>query len=203
MNPGLKQCSESIFDLRHPNRPAFVGVREWVGRGVGLRFASVGPGLLIIGLGFFVLALGCAAPVNPGEFGPDMPQAPLEERAAQILAHAIRIRTVNPPGDERPLAEYYVSLLQRAGIESQVVDTPTGASSVGRAAAWGRLRGSGELPPLILLSHLDTVPVDVDAWQGEPFAGAREGGSIVGRGAVDAEGRRRRAAPHPDRACAP
>ena len=202
MSLNLKRCSGSAFDVRAPKRRAFDGLWVRGARGIGLELRIPGLGfrilglllripglgLRIFGLGLLLLGLGCAVPVDPGGIGVGKLSALLKERAAQILAHAIRIRTVNPPGDEKPLAEYYVSLLQQAGIESRVIDTPTGASSVGRAAAWGRVRGSGDLPPLILLSHLDTVPADADAWQGEPFAGAREGDSIVGRGAVDAKG---------------
>ncbi|MBW2268747.1 MAG: hypothetical protein JRH16_09225, partial [Deltaproteobacteria bacterium] len=53
---------------------------------------------------------------------------------AGVLGEAIRRPTVNPPGDEAPLAAYLVGLLQRAGLEAALVETPRGASRVGRAA---------------------------------------------------------------------
>jgi len=92
------------------------------------------------------------------------------------------------PGDEAPLAAYLVGLLQRAGLEAALVETPRGASRVGRAAAWGMLRGTGERPPLVLLSHLDTVPVDAERWHEDPFAGIERDGYVIGRGAQDAKG---------------
>ena len=174
MNRDPKRCCESIFYIPGAKWATSVGLL------VGVSFA--------IGIISMALGIGCAPRVGPGEIGLGTPSEPLEERAARILSRAIQIQTPNPPGDERPLAEYYVSLLRQAGIEAQVVDMPTGKSTIGRAAAWGRLRGSGELPPLVLLSHLDTVPVDADAWQSDPYAGAREGDFVVGRGAVDAKG---------------
>jgi len=95
---------------------------------------------------------------------------------------------VNPPGDEEPLARYFVARLGGAGIEAKVIRTPSGGSSVGRAAAWGRLRGRGTRPAIALLSHLDVVPANPDDWSVDPFGGHRAEGYVVGRGATDAKG---------------
>ena len=125
----------------------------------------------------------------PGaEVDPGASVETLGDRAARILAQAIRLESVNPPGDERPVAEYFVRLLREAGLEAALVETPPGDSQVGRAAAWGRLPGTGERRPLVLLSHLDVVPADPDAWQMDPFAGIRRGDLVIGRGALDAKG---------------
>jgi acetylornithine deacetylase/succinyl-diaminopimelate desuccinylase-like protein len=110
------------------------------------------------------------------------------ERAADILAHAIGVVTVNPPGDEKPLADYFVRLLREAGIEAASIETPSGSSTIGRAAAWGRLRGAGRRSPIVLLSHLDVVFADRSAWSTDPFAGNRVDGYVMGRGAIDAKG---------------
>ncbi len=116
------------------------------------------------------------------------PQHDLGAAAAEILSRAIRIKTVNPPGDERPLAEFVVDLLKRAGIEAQVVETPSNGSPAGRAAAWARVRGSGRHRPVILHSHLDVVPASPSEWVVPPFDGLVGGGYVVGRGALDAKG---------------
>jgi carboxypeptidase PM20D1 len=44
-----------------------------------------------------------------------------------------------------------------------------------------------DLPPVILLAHLDVVPADTSGqpWSQPPFSGALEGGSVWGRGAID------------------
>ena len=68
------------------------------------------------------------------------PATDLSGAAAEILSQAIRIQTVNPPGDELPLAKYLASVLRKEGIETRVVDTPSGDSKVGRAALWARAR---------------------------------------------------------------
>jgi len=112
----------------------------------------------------------------------------LGRRATEILQRAIGIITVNPPGDEKPLAEYFVALLREGGVESALIETPAGESAVGRAAAWGRVPGSGDRAPIVLLSHLDVVPAGDSGWSSDPFAGERVDGFVVGRGAIDAKG---------------
>jgi acetylornithine deacetylase/succinyl-diaminopimelate desuccinylase-like protein len=135
--------------------------------------------------------LGCAA-AGPERAVPgpaaEQPDTALASRAAEILARAIRYRTVNPPGDEAPLAAYFVGLLRAAGVDARVVPTPTGESPAGRAAAWARFPGRGRRPPVVLLSHLDVVSADEGAWRLDPFAGAVQDGYVHGRGAQDAKG---------------
>jgi acetylornithine deacetylase/succinyl-diaminopimelate desuccinylase-like protein len=111
-----------------------------------------------------------------------------KDRVAELLSRAIQIETANPPGDEKPLAAFFSKILSKAGIETRVIDTPPGDSKIGRAAVWGVLRGSGERRPIVLLSHLDVVPANSDAWQTDPFAGVREGDTVIGRGSLDAKG---------------
>ncbi len=116
------------------------------------------------------------------------PPLSLRERAAQTLLEAIRLVSVNPPGDEAPVAEFLVGELREGGLEAALIATPDGDSKLGRAAAWGRLPGSGERRPLVLLSHLDVVPANHAAWTMDPFAGIRRDGFIIGRGSLDAKG---------------
>jgi acetylornithine deacetylase/succinyl-diaminopimelate desuccinylase-like protein len=128
--------------------------------------------------------LACAGPQPPSaRIG-----AGLGARAAALLSESIRIRTVSPPGDERPLAELLVRRLEEAGLEAEVIPTPKGVSKTGRAAAWGVLPGRGKRSPIVLLSHLDVVPAERADWTFDPFAGRLEQGYVVGRGALDAKG---------------
>ncbi|HVH07686.1 MAG TPA: M20/M25/M40 family metallo-hydrolase, partial [Myxococcota bacterium] len=108
--------------------------------------------------------------------------------APRVLARSITFPTVNPPGDERPLAEYLVGLLRGEGIEARVIATPSEGSQVGRAAAWARVRGTGARRPIVLLSHLDVVPAEHSEWAIGPFEGVSAAGHVVGRGALDAKG---------------
>ncbi|MGB5416999.1 MAG: M20/M25/M40 family metallo-hydrolase, partial [Polyangiales bacterium] len=47
------------------------------------------------------------------------------------------------------------------------------------------LRGSGELPPLLLTAHLDVVEAEPSSWQHPPFCGEVHDGCLWGRGAID------------------
>jgi acetylornithine deacetylase/succinyl-diaminopimelate desuccinylase-like protein len=130
---------------------------------------------------------GCATHV--GDFardGGDLARA--KDRVAELLSQAVQIETANPPGDEKPLAAFFSKTLSKAGIETRVIDTPPGDSKIGRAAVWGVVRGNGERRPTVLLSHLDVVPADSDAWHTDPFAGIREGDYVIGRGSLDGKG---------------
>lgn len=110
------------------------------------------------------------------------------DRAARLLSRFIQIRTVNPPGGEAEAARWLVELLERRGIETGFIKTPSPPNGPRRAAAIARVRGTGELPPLLLLSHLDVVDAHGIGWHEDPFAGVIRRGHVVGRGALDAKG---------------
>jgi acetylornithine deacetylase/succinyl-diaminopimelate desuccinylase-like protein len=103
-----------------------------------------------------------------------------------LLARAISFDTTNPPGNERALAEYLARALGREGIETRVIPLPGEGSA--RAGLWARVPGRGERAPLVLLSHLDVVAANESGWAVDPFAGVEGGGTVVGRGALDAKG---------------
>jgi acetylornithine deacetylase/succinyl-diaminopimelate desuccinylase-like protein len=108
--------------------------------------------------------------------------------AARVLRRAIQFDTTNPPGDERPLADYLAGILRQAGLQTRTIETPRGESRVGRAAVWARFPGTGRRRPVVLLSHLDVVPAARHDWALDPFEGLVGGGHVVGRGALDAKG---------------
>jgi len=118
----------------------------------------------------------------------DLPprSADLRSAAAGLLARAISFDTTNPPGNERALAEYFARALEREGIETRVIPLPGPESH--RAALWARVPGRGERAPIVLLSHLDVVAATESGWAVDPFAGVEGGGTVVGRGALDAKG---------------
>jgi acetylornithine deacetylase/succinyl-diaminopimelate desuccinylase-like protein len=134
-----------------------------------------------------ILALACGG-ARPPRAPRAAPGPQLGAEAAALLSEAVRIRTVSPPGDERPLAELLVAELRAAGLEAEVIETPRGDSRTGRAAAWGVLRGRGGGAPIVLLSHLDVVPAEPAGWSVDPFAGVVANEHVMGRGALDAKG---------------
>jgi len=102
----------------------------------------------------------------------------------ELLRALIRIRSVNPPGDEILAARYLEGVLADEGIPSIVVEPFPGRGSI-----VARLHGDGTGgDPLLLLSHLDVVPAEPEGWTHDPFGGDLADGYVWGRGAVDMKG---------------
>lgn len=142
--------------------------------------------LLSVASGFPAAPASAFWPFDGPSF-PD-PSRDLPAAAASLLAQSIRAPTVNPPGDERPLAELLAHAARRLDLEARTIETPAGDSRVGRAALWARVPGSGKRRALVLHSHLDVVPAEPGDWAVAPFEGLVSGGFVVGRGALDAKG---------------
>ncbi|MEO8194021.1 MAG: M20/M25/M40 family metallo-hydrolase [Gemmatimonadales bacterium] len=107
----------------------------------------------------------------------------VEAETIERLQALIRFDTTNPPGNELPLAEYLVSVLESEGISARLLIPVTN-----RAAVIARLRGNGSKRPVILLAHMDVVGVEADKWSCDPFAGVIRDGYVYGRGAIDDKG---------------
>ncbi len=100
--------------------------------------------------------------------------------AVRLLAGLVRCETINPPGHEKPGADYLAVELERRGFQPEVTEI-----APGRANVIARLRGSGEAEALVLNGHIDVVPPGEAAWQHAPFAADIEGGRLYGRGSSD------------------
>lgn len=99
----------------------------------------------------------------------------------ELLRALLRLRTVNPPGDEVLAARYLAGVLGEAGLRPEILEP-----FPGRGSLVARLRGDGTGgPPLLLLSHLDVVPAPVEGWARDPFGGEIADGFVWGRGAID------------------
>ncbi len=104
----------------------------------------------------------------------------LGDEAVGYLRHLLCLETVNPPGNEIIACQYLADVLARDGIESTIVETaPTRGNLV------ARLKGNGRAEPLLLMVHLDVVPVERARWKHDPFGGEIENGFVYGRGALD------------------
>ena len=79
-------------------------------------------------------------------------QNQIEQEITHFLSDLIRINTTNPPGNETKAAQYIAEYLAKDGLKSEVIE-----SAPGRGSVITRLKGSGEKPNLLLLSHLDVV----------------------------------------------
>lgn len=107
----------------------------------------------------------------------------VQREALEILQQYLRIRSVNPPGDEAPAARYLGSLLARDGIACEYIET-----APNREVLVARLAGDGSKGSLMLCNHLDVVPVEEQFWEVPAFEGIVQDGFVWGRGAVDMKG---------------
>lgn len=102
------------------------------------------------------------------------------DEAVSIFKDLLRIDTTNPPGNERPAADYLARLFSAENIEHEIIE-----AAPERASIVARLRGNGKKKPLLLNGHLDVVPADREYWTYEPFEAVEADGCIWGRGAID------------------
>lgn len=106
----------------------------------------------------------------------------MEREAVERLRGMVRFDTTNPPGNELGLVRHLAGELGKEGLQPQVL-----VSEGERASLAVRLRGDGSRRPLLLLSHLDVVPVEPEKWTYLPFAGEVADGFVWGRGAIDSK----------------
>lgn len=102
----------------------------------------------------------------------------------ELLARYLRIDTTNPPGNEMKAAVFLEKIFTDHGIPVRVMNLGNG-----RANLVATLKGDGTGPGVILLHHMDVVPVEREFWTKDPFSGLIENGEVHGRGSVDIKGK--------------
>ena len=107
----------------------------------------------------------------------------IEQEITDFLADLIRIDTTNPPGNETKAANFLAQYLAKDGFKSEIFE-----SGPSRGSIITRLKGTGEKPSLLLLSHLDVVAANPKEWTVDPFGGIVKDGYVYGRGAIDMKG---------------
>jgi len=110
------------------------------------------------------------------------------DEAVKRLSDYLQIDTINPPGNESRGVKYLGSLLDKAGIPYETVE-----SAPGRGNLWARIPGVAAVgedkqPALVLLHHIDVVPANRKHWSFEPLSGDVKNGFVYGRGAIDTKG---------------
>jgi acetylornithine deacetylase/succinyl-diaminopimelate desuccinylase-like protein len=125
-----------------------------------------------------LLAAGAASATEP-----DWPR--VEEHALDLLKQYVRIASVNPPDNVAPAANLIKAELERNGLTPKLYSSgPNGQTNLVVRMA-GRDRSK---KPLLLLNHLDVVPVDAKAWDIDPFGAEVRDAYIWGRGTLDMKG---------------
>jgi len=124
-----------------------------------------------------------ASPVSPRLVGDT---SAIAKEAQGWLADLIKINTSNPPGNEQIAALYITGILAKDGIKTEILDL-----APGRSAVVARLRSAALADPskaLLLVAHMDTVPIDKSKWSVDPFGAVIKDGYLYGRGAIDDKG---------------
>ncbi len=127
-------------------------------------------------IGFFFLA-SLAAKVSLAQT-PDW--ARLESETMEHYQALLRFDTTDPPGGEKPAADYIRSVLEKEGIGVEVF-----ALEPHRPNVVARLKGNGKKRPLLIMAHTDTVNVDPKKWTFPPFSATRDSGYVYSRGTID------------------
>jgi acetylornithine deacetylase/succinyl-diaminopimelate desuccinylase-like protein len=119
------------------------------------------------------------APVQPpAPMPPAPPPPPFMAHYKQLLEQMVAVDTSH--GGETKLLEPIAALYRDAGVPVQILE-----SAPGRGSLVARLKGSGAKKPLLLLAHVDVVPVEGQPWTVPPFAVTEKDGFLWGRGVND------------------
>jgi acetylornithine deacetylase/succinyl-diaminopimelate desuccinylase-like protein len=104
----------------------------------------------------------------------------IEEETMRHFQALLRFDTSDPPGNERPAAEYIRDVLAAEGIDVEMHHLEPNRPNV-----VARIPGNGSRRPLLLMAHTDVVNVDPAKWTHPPFSATRDGGYVYGRGTLD------------------
>jgi acetylornithine deacetylase/succinyl-diaminopimelate desuccinylase-like protein len=134
-----------------------------------------------------ITALGVAscgrsgvAPSPPASPAPRAAAAtrPFEEEARALLEQLVRVDTSH--GSETKALEPVAAMLKSAGVPVRIVE-----SSPGRGNLIARVKGDGSKRPLLLLAHVDVVPIEGQPWTVPPFTPTEKDGFLSARGVAD------------------
>ena len=103
-----------------------------------------------------------------------------DEETLRHFQALLRFETMDPPGNEKPAADYLQQVLEKEGIPTKIL-----ALEPNRPNVVARLKGNGKKRPLLIMGHTDVVNVDPMKWKFPPFSATRNGGFVYGRGTVD------------------
>ena len=103
-----------------------------------------------------------------------------DDMLVQLTQDLVRIRTINPPGDEAKAATFVADWMKQNDMPAELVSH----AEDGRASVVGGLDGQGERRAVLFSGHLDTVPAG-DNWEHEVLAADIDDGKIWGLGTTD------------------
>lgn len=107
----------------------------------------------------------------------------MHDELIEYLQEYIRIDTTNPPGNTARAAQFFQNIFEKEGI---AVKLPCAEAGTGRVNVLAKLPSkNNKEKAIVLLNHIDVVPVDRSTWKLDPFGGEIRDGALWGRGAID------------------
>jgi len=129
---------------------------------------------------FLAALLAGASTLGARAAEPDWPG--VEQHAIDLLQRYVRIASINPPADTSQTAKLLQSEFLAAGLTPKLYESAPG----GKTNLIVRLPGREHSKrPLLLLNHMDVVPVDASRWKQQPFGADIKDGILWGRGSLD------------------
>lgn len=128
-------------------------------------------------------AAACVTAAPEESRAPAAPTPPAKPATAVVTTRAILdelVRVDTSHGHETALLEPVLARLKAAGIAGEIVE-----SAPGRGSLVARIKGTGAKRPLLLLAHVDVVPIEGQPWTTKPFEPTEKAGYLYGRGVND------------------
>lgn len=107
------------------------------------------------------------------------PSSTNKEAVVEFLQRLVRERSVNPPGDEGPVAEIIAAKLKEIGFSVELIVTPEGRPNV-----VGTYDTNRPGPTLLFNGHMDVLPAG-KGWSLDPFGAEIVDDRLYGRGSLD------------------
>jgi acetylornithine deacetylase/succinyl-diaminopimelate desuccinylase-like protein len=130
----------------------------------------------LAGVLLFLPSFVLAAPPPPNDS-----EQRVQRTARQLVEQLVAVDTV--AANETKGLEPVAALFRQFGVPFQVLE-----SAPGRGNLIARVKGNGTKRPLLLLAHIDVVPVAGQPWTVPPFQLTERGGYLYGRGVNDDKG---------------
>lgn len=116
------------------------------------------------------LAFALAAPASAARAAPSVAREVLQQLLVVDTSHGHETQALQP----------VLKRFQAAGVPAQIVE-----SEPGRGNLVARIKGTGAHRPLLLLAHIDVVPVEGQKWTTPPFTPTERDGYLYARGVSD------------------
>lgn len=161
-----------------------------------IRFLAVSVCAVVVFLGVCLVRTFMYSPPDTKDFAGELPDAPAfdVDAAAQTLSQAIQLQTITLRGGDPATGKDQPWADLRALLEASFPELASQAEYETIAGNSLDITWPGTdltAPPLILMGHMDVVPVDLRTlsdWAHPPFDGVIADGFVWGRGAMDCKG---------------